>query len=354
MAFVFRYHFKGMILVLDTFHLFLTGLRETLADDDPAFRAFFEMHVSLNVTMAVAPGDCLILFLSRVKPWNGKIGPAAANRTVKMRDPPVHDRLGETDIGGGEGDHFCQGNPFFLVQNRVKGRHLIRLQLPQLFIDQRQQQGRRLRVFWKAVNVILGRSKTPSEDSSSEKSLSHKVLNENIDLYMDMQGGDRNTISQMNAIVELLSRQGVTVKGRYANDFIPNRTPPLHTIREASEEYRTYDLISAMDAFSRYGWGDSLDEFFHGRVRGSSKESKLIKAIKQASSAISKCNADGFDSAVQKIEKLKSEFKESEHVTQMDVVFQDIQDDYSPLFGAKYRYVAQIRWCLDKNSCSRH
>ena len=64
MAFVFRYHFKGMILVLDTFHLFLTGLRETLADDDPAFRAFFEMHVSLNVTMAVAPGDCLILFLS--------------------------------------------------------------------------------------------------------------------------------------------------------------------------------------------------------------------------------------------------------------------------------------------------
>lgn len=202
--------------------------------------------------------------------------------------------------------------------------------------------------FWKAVNVILGRSEIPTEDSSSGKSMNHKVLNDNIDLYMDMQGGDRNTISQMNAIVELLSRQGVTVKGRYANDFIPNRTPPLHTIREASEEYRTYDLISAMDAFTRYGWGDSLDEFFRGRVRGSSKESKLIKAIKQASSAISKCNADGFDSAVQKIEKLKSEFKESEQVTQMDVVFQDIQDDYAPLFGAKYRYVAQIRWCLDK------
>lgn len=193
--------------------------------------------------------------------------------------------------------------------------------------------------FWKAVNAILGKTESISSDKASDVK---------IDLYMDMQGGDRNTISQMNAIVELLSRQGVTVKGRYANDYIHNRKPPLHTIREASEEYRTYDLISAMDAFTRYGWGDSLDEFFHGRVRGNSKESKLIKAIKQASSAISKCNADGFDSAVRKIEKLKPEFKRSEKVTQMDVVFEDIWEDYSPLFNAKYRYVAQIRWCLDK------
>ena len=193
--------------------------------------------------------------------------------------------------------------------------------------------------FWKAVNAILGKTDAPFSDKASDVK---------VNLYMDMQGGDRNTISQMNAIVELLSKQGVTVQGRYANDFIPNRIPPLHTIREASEEYRTYDLISAMDAFTRYGWGDSLDEFFQGRVRDNSKESKLIKAIKQASSAISKCNADGFDDAVRKIEKLKSEFKGSEKVTQMDVVFQDIQDDYAPLFGAVHRYVSQIRWCLDK------
>ena len=90
--------------------------------------------------------------------------------------------------------------------------------------------------FWKAVNAILGRNGTPTENPSSGKPLSHKVLSDNIDLYMDMQGGDRNTISQMNAIVELLSRQGVTVKGRYANDYISSQT--LHIIREASEEYR--------------------------------------------------------------------------------------------------------------------
>ena len=189
--------------------------------------------------------------------------------------------------------------------------------------------------FWNVVNAIRG-EKTVSSDL-------HKVH-----LYMDMQGGDRNTISQMNAIVELLERQGVTVKGRYANDYIPNHPTRIHTIREASEEYRTYDLISAMDAFARYGWGDSLEEYFLKQHRGSTKEKKLIKAIKQASSAISKCNADGFDSAVRKIENLSRDFGEPEKITQMDVVYQDIHEDYSALFNAEHRYVAQIRWCLKK------
>lgn len=190
--------------------------------------------------------------------------------------------------------------------------------------------------FWKAVWAILGCE--PENRDPGKR----------IHLYMDMQGGERNAVSQMNAIVELLKRQGVTVMGRYANDFEPKRPTPLHTIREASQEYRTYDLISAMDVFTSYGWGDSLEKYFHGRVRGSSKERKLIKAIQQASSAISKCNADGFDGAVRKIEALQADFKNPDHITELDVVFQDIRNDYMTLFHTKHRYVSQIRWCLDK------
>lgn len=187
--------------------------------------------------------------------------------------------------------------------------------------------------FWKTVQEILG------PDHSRP-----------VDLYMDMQGGDRNAVSQMNAIVTLLERQNVIVKGRYANDFEAKRKTPLHTIREAGKEYRTYDLISAMDVFAQYGWGSKLEEYFRRRTKWSSKEQKLIKAINQASSAISKCNSDGFDCAVQKIKDLKSMFDESETVTEMDVVYQDIYENYKALFDPeKYRYVEQIRWCLDKN-----
>lgn len=186
--------------------------------------------------------------------------------------------------------------------------------------------------FWKAVQKILG---------SDRK--------EKVHLYMDMQGGDRNAVSQMNAIAVLLSRQNVEIRGRFANNYEPKKEKPLHTIREASREYRTYDLISAMDIFARYGWGDKLEEYFGVNRQKDSKESRLVEAIKEASLAISRCNGDGFDRAVRKNESLQAEFENPETITEMDVVYQDIKENYAPLFGAKYRYVAQIRWCLDRS-----
>src|SRR5699024_5626739 len=71
------------------------------------------------------------------------------------------------------------------------------------------------------------------------------------------------------------------------------------------------------------------------------------------------CNADGFDKAVRRIESLESEFicieaktgreqSQEENVSEMDVVYQDIYEDYKRLFKPEYRYVEQIRWCLDK------
>ena len=194
--------------------------------------------------------------------------------------------------------------------------------------------------FWYAVQAIRGNG-TP------------------VHLYMDMQGGDRNAVSQMNAVAELLVRQKVSIMGRFANDFEPKRQPPLHTIREASREYRTYELISAMDIFSRYGWGDKLQQYFQGNYPHDSRENRLVEAIKEASMAISRCNADGFDKAVRRIESLKSEFicietktgkeqSREENVSEMDVVYQDIYEDYKRLFKPEYRYVEQIRWCLDK------
>ena len=180
-----------------------------------------------------------------------------------------------------------------------------------------------------------------------------------VHLYMDMQGGDRNAVSQMNAIAELLVRQQVSIKGRYANDFEPKREKPLHTIREAGKEYRTYELISAMDIFSRYGWGDKLQQYFQGNYQRHSWERILIEAIKDASSAISRCSPDGFDRAVRRIEAIDEEKKREKEeaekagsvageVSEMDVVYQDIYQNYKDLLGQKYRYVAQIRWCLDK------
>lgn len=173
-----------------------------------------------------------------------------------------------------------------------------------------------------------------------------------VHLYMDMQGGDRNAVSQMNAIAELLVRQKVDIKKRFANDYEFSKT--LHTIRDAGKEYRTYELISAMDIFTSYGWGDKLQQYFKGVKDEDSWESMLLTAIEEASKAISQCSPDRFDRAVRKIEDIQKtkESDESEPgkntISELDVVYQDIKENYASLLNQKYRYVAQIRWCLDK------
>lgn len=183
--------------------------------------------------------------------------------------------------------------------------------------------------FWEAVESI--RSKRDHE----------------VNLYIDMQGGDRNTIAEMNAIVELLKEQNVNICGRYANDFAPGKK--LHTIREVSKEYRTYDLITAMDVFKKYGWGKELVEYFKNE-ESTSRNKRLVDAIQKASAAISLCDVDRFDDAIQTIASLESEFTtNSQTRTQLDVVYEDIRRDYKPLINAEYRYIAQIEWCLEKN-----
>lgn len=169
-----------------------------------------------------------------------------------------------------------------------------------------------------------------------------------INLYMDMQGGDRNAIAQMNAIVELLKDQNVKIKGRYAIRF--NNNMEIQPISEVGGNYKTYDLITAMQVFKRYGWGQELIDYFGPQKND--RDKSLVEAIQEASDAIRLCDVNGFDMAVGKIGRLAADFGDN-YETQLDIVFQDIKEDYGVLLDvengkAKCRYVEQIRWCLKK------
>lgn len=169
-----------------------------------------------------------------------------------------------------------------------------------------------------------------------------------VHLYMDMQGGDRNVIAQMNAIVNLLDKS-VKIFGRYANDF-KQGTDAVWNISEVSDKYRTYELITAMDSFKRYGRGDGLVEYFRDKKKEDEKAKALTEAIKNASDAIQFCDVDGFDKAINEIAALYEKFVSvsDTNKTEMDVIYEDIYRDYEPLIKAEHRYVEQIRWCIKK------
>lgn len=175
-----------------------------------------------------------------------------------------------------------------------------------------------------------------------------KATGNHVNLYLDMQGGDRNTVAQMNAIVNLLEDQGVRIKARYAISF--NYAKNIHKINEVSEKYTAYQLIGAMQSFKKYGRGQSLLDYFEGKK--TNRDHEVLLAIQKASDAIRLCDMDEFDDAVSKIEQIKNKRekeKGSNEKTELDIVFDDIQKDYEKLFGqGKGMYIAKIKWCLEK------
>lgn len=167
-----------------------------------------------------------------------------------------------------------------------------------------------------------------------------------IELYINMQGGIRSTMMKMNAITELLETQNVKVVGRYANNYNA-REPQPYISASVADDYRLYELVTAMAIFKKYGHGEKLLEYFRDASKDSF-EKKLAKAIKLAADSIQLCDVDGFDEAIETIREIDKIYEESKAAPTLKIIYQDIKSDYAPILYAQHKYVAQIRWCLEK------
>lgn len=167
-----------------------------------------------------------------------------------------------------------------------------------------------------------------------------------INLYINMQGGIRSTMMKMNAITELLESQNVKVVGRYANNYNAREPQPYESVSVA-DDYRPYELVTAMTIFKKYGRGEKLLEYFSDADKYP-LSNKLAEAIKLAADSIQLCDVDGFDEAIEAIREFDNEYKESEASTTLKIIYQDIKSDYESILNAEHKYVAQIRWCLNK------
>ena len=167
-----------------------------------------------------------------------------------------------------------------------------------------------------------------------------------INLYINMQGGIRSTMMKMNAITELLESQNVRVVGRYANNYNAGKSKQYESVSVA-DDYRPYELVTAMTIFKKYGRGEKLLEYFSDADKYP-LSNELAEAIKLAADSIQLCDVDGFDEAIEAIREFDNEYKESEASTTLKIIYQDIKSDYESILNAEHKYVAQIRWCLNK------
>ena len=98
------------------------------------------------------------------------------------------------------------------------------------------------------VNTILGISTDPEEE---------------ICLYMDMQGGNRTSGFVRNAVVSILNNQTtsrVSLKFIVATNF-NGSTISENEIVDETRRYKITDLVSGMNAFLRYGKADMIKQY---------------------------------------------------------------------------------------------
>lgn len=188
----------------------------------------------------------------------------------------------------------------------------------------------------------------------------HKVkgTGENkIHLYMDMQGGFRDAAAELNAVIELLQGQNVVLEEKVATRFESENR--VHEIEEVSEQYKPYELITAMRIFQQYGWGDDLKRYFDSEENTDQNVKNLMEAIKDASDSIKLCKVNEFDQAIGRVSQYYNEL-EGQHSgknTLLEIILQDIEKEYGDLLvvdeneqmeNRPLHYVKQIKWCLGK------
>lgn len=169
-----------------------------------------------------------------------------------------------------------------------------------------------------------------------------------IQLYVDTQGGARSAIQQINAVLELLKDQNVTIMGRYA---IPNFNyrdqNAVNEIREVGEAYKSYELVSSMTEFRQYGRGKGLAEFFH--KNDDELTGKVTAVIQKISGAIAICNISEFETALQEMRELDEETDHGEKLnSQLRLVFQDIVSDYRELLSENRTAFDAVKWCVKR------
>lgn len=166
-----------------------------------------------------------------------------------------------------------------------------------------------------------------------------------INLYIDMQGGNRTSSYVRNAIISILNNQSskkVNVKEIIGVNFIPGNQQACEIVNE-TKRYRIMDLVSGMNSFIRYGKADMIKSYYNmmledstDEIKKSSKVAILIDNMVAVDDAISLCNIQALGEAViglSAILETDNEHNQNESDNFIDNVFNILRDGIKKDYG---------------------
>lgn len=190
------------------------------------------------------------------------------------------------------------------------------------------------------------------------KALQGNCENE-INLYIDMQGGNRTSSYVRNAALSILSNQNPNkflIREIVATNY-NSLFPGASEIVNETDRYRILDLASGMNAFIRYGKADMIQKYCEDmNIVPESSVGKLVSFMVKIDEAISLCDINALMESVEELRNffLSEQVEENSYVGNIFQTLQDgIRKDYGKLleenkYSAKVDYLELIAWCARK------
>ena len=167
-----------------------------------------------------------------------------------------------------------------------------------------------------------------------------------VHIYLDAQGGMRSFFNLYYSLFSMFDESKVVIEDVCATQFEPNKK--THPICDVTDEYRTIKLVSAINAFSHYGRGDLLLEYFSRSSAQPlpSDEQMLLNSIQKVSESISISNPNGFYDGLSSLRIALNNLKTNSSNSYLALLKNDIQLKYGPLLTEEeFTPLEIIRWC---------
>lgn len=169
-----------------------------------------------------------------------------------------------------------------------------------------------------------------------------KKKNGEIKLWIDTQGGFRDVVMVLNAIISLLREQGIEPEGIYSVKYAHNNTwdNPCPII-DQTKKYGIFKFVSAMQEFMDFGKATGLERYY-------GRENRIVKCIGRIADAIQMCQPQKFEESIKEFaDYLKSGLYEKEE-PYLQIFVEFMKSDYGILLEQPYNTIEQIKWCVRK------
>jgi len=170
-----------------------------------------------------------------------------------------------------------------------------------------------------------------------------------VNLFVDMQGGGRTDGFVRNAILTILAGEADSkfnlskvVATNFSTSYFSN------AIVDETDRYMITELVSGMNAFTQYGKADLIKKYCDRMYRDENHIQRLVTEMLKIDKALSICDVDSFSKALVAAHEF---FENSSEDPVFSLMEKQIKEEYRGILDHTYNidYVRMTNWAIDKS-----